>query len=56
VVLRVLHAALAAVIAIARALGGDEQEVAEDRRVALRRDALDADMTTGFRGLLTSQS
>jgi hypothetical protein len=37
----VLHAALAAVLAVAAALGGDEEQVADDRRVALRRDALD---------------
>src|SRR5437868_1565868 len=41
VVLRVLHAALAAVVAIARSLGREKEQVAHDRRVALRRDALD---------------
>ena len=43
VVLRVLHAALRAVVAIAAALGGDEEQVAVDRRVALRRDARTTD-------------
>ena len=39
-----------------RALGGDEEQVADDRRIALRRDArYVADAITGLAGSLTSQ-
>jgi hypothetical protein len=48
VILRVLHAALAAVVAIARAFGRDEEEVADDRGIALRRDALHDRREDGF--------
>ena len=39
VVLRILHATVAAIIAVARALGGKEEQVAVDGRITLRCDA-----------------
>src|SRR5262249_55031327 len=41
VIRRILHAAVGAVVAIAIALGGDEEEMADDRWIALRGDAGD---------------
>ena len=41
VILRILHAAALAIVAVARPLGGDEQQVAVNRRITLRGDALD---------------
>ena len=56
VVLRILHAPFAAIIAVARALGGQEEQVADDGRITLRCDALRTPTTiTGLAGSVMSQ-